>query len=198
MTSQNSPVRILGIGGTARPTSSSNRLLHAALAACAAQGAHTEAITAEELGFAHYDPSVTTPYAAVERYLAAVRAADCLIVATPGYHGGMSGLLKNALDYLQELAGDERPYLDDMAVGCIVAAAGWQACVSTLSALRSTVHALRGWPTPLGVTVNSTVPPVDDDGRVTDPRLAAQLDTLATQVTGFARRRTLEPVAAAG
>jgi NAD(P)H-dependent FMN reductase len=27
----------------------------------------------------------------------------------PGYHGGTSGLLKNALDYLQELAVDPVP-----------------------------------------------------------------------------------------
>ncbi|TCK21834.1 NADPH-dependent FMN reductase [Pseudonocardia endophytica] len=183
------PARILGIGGTQRSSSSSNRLLRAALGSCRARGAEVELIAADQLEFSMYDPPYPGGDPAVDRYLSAVRAADCLIVATPGYHGGVSGLLKNALDFLQELAGDDRPYLDDKAVGCIVAAAGWQAAVSTLAALRSTVHALRGWPTPLGVTVNSSVPPVDPEGRVTDPHLVRQLDVLADQLTGFARRR---------
>jgi NAD(P)H-dependent FMN reductase len=34
------------------------------------------------------------------RLLSALRRADGLIIATPTYHGGVSGLLKNALDYL--------------------------------------------------------------------------------------------------
>jgi len=101
-----------------------------------------------------------------------------LIVASPGFHGGPSGLIKNALDHLEELRGDDRPYLDGRAVGCIVCAAGWQA-----TATRSTVHALRGWPTPLGVTINST--PVGD----VDPIVAAapQLGLLVDQVVGLAR-----------
>ena len=80
----------------------------------------------------------------------AVREADAIIIATPGYHGGVSGLVKNALDTLEELRADDRPYLDGRAVGCIVTAYGWQAAGSVLTSLRSIVHALRGWPTPFG------------------------------------------------
>jgi FMN reductase len=118
--------------------------------------------------------------------LTAVRAADGLILATPGYHGGTSGLLKNALDYLQELAADPEPYLDGKAVGCIVTAAGWQAGATTLTALRSVVHALRGWPTPLGVVVNSLSDPFGPAGEVQDSKLAMQLDFVGEQVVSFA------------
>jgi FMN reductase len=44
-----------------------------------------------------------------------VRAADVLVIATRGYHSGISGLVKNALDTLEELRDDERPYLDGRA-----------------------------------------------------------------------------------
>jgi FMN reductase len=115
----------------------------------------------------------------------AVRNADSLIIATPGYHGGMSGLLKNALDYLQALAEDPVPYLHNKAVGCIVTAAGWQAGATTLTSLRSTVHALRGWPTPLGVMINSTTKPFDADGSVRDPNVSDQLANLGRQVASF-------------
>ena len=66
------------------------------------------------------------------------------MITSPGYHGTVSGLVKNALDYLEELRGDQRPYLDGRAVGLIAVARGWQASVSTLGTLRQVVHALRG------------------------------------------------------
>ena len=62
-----------------------------------------------------------------------LRRADGLIVATPAYHGGVSGLVKNALDFTEDLRGDERVYLSGRAVGCIVCADGAQAMGSTLA-----------------------------------------------------------------
>ena len=118
----------------------------------------------------------------------AVSAADGLIIASPGYHGGISGLVKNALDYVEDLRGDPRPYLDGRAVGCVATAAGWQAAGSTLQALRAVVHALRGWPTPLGVAVNSELPVWSEDGTVADAGLVTQLEILTGQVVDFAHR----------
>ena len=43
--------------------------------------------------------------------MAAYRWADGLLVASPGYHGGISGMMKNALDYVEDLRADERVYL---------------------------------------------------------------------------------------
>jgi FMN reductase len=170
--------RVLGIGGTLRVGSSSERALRQTLDAAAELGAETEIITARDLDFPMYDPDGGPLGESAERLLAAVRGADGIVIATPGYHGGTSGLLKNALDHLQELAADPAPYLHGKAVGCIVTAAGWQAGVTTLTSLRSTVHALRGWPTPLGVVINSVAP---------DPHVADRLATLAQQVVQFTK-----------
>ncbi|MFJ1758803.1 NADPH-dependent FMN reductase [Amycolatopsis sp. NPDC088138] len=176
--------RILGIGGTLRAGSTSERALRYALDAAAAHGADTELIVAADLTFPMYDPDHPQP-AGAAKLLEAVRRADGLVVSTPGYHGGTSGLLKNALDYLQELATDPAPYLHGKAVGCIVATSGWQAGVTTLTSLRSTVHALRGWPTPLGVVLNSSAKPFGPDGP--DAKVAQQLETVGRQVADFAR-----------
>jgi FMN reductase len=181
---------VLGLGGTLRPKSSSEQALRLALQAAAERGATTEIITASELNFPAYDPETADGIVAAERLIHAVRRADSLIIATPGYHGGMSGLLKNALDYLQALAADPEPYLSYKAVGCIVSAAGWQAGATTLSSLRSIVHALRGWPTPLGVIVNSANKPFGLDGEVLDSKVGEQLAILGTEVTAFARAQT--------
>ncbi|MEW2502956.1 NADPH-dependent FMN reductase [Amycolatopsis sp. NPDC047767] len=181
------PVRVLGIGGTLRPGSTSERALRHALAAAEAEGAETELITAAELTLPMYDPGVAPLTDEAVRLLEAVRRADALVLSVPGYHGGISGLLKNALDHLQELADDPAPYLDGKAVGCVVATGGWQAGVTTLTSLRSTVHALRGWPTPLGVVVNSATKPFDAAGGLTDAKVGDQLATVGRQVCGFAR-----------
>jgi FMN reductase len=175
--------RILGIGGTTRQGSSSERALRAALNLAERAGAHTDILLADDLEFRAYAPERGALEPPAGRLLDLVRRADGLIVASPGFHGGPSGLIKNALDHLEELRDDERPYLDGRAIGCIVCAAGWQATTTTLAALRQTVHALRGWPTPLGVTINST--PVGD----ADPIVAAtpQLGMLVDQVVGLAR-----------
>ena len=99
----------------------------------------------------------------------------------------VSGLVKNALDYIEDLREDPRVYLDNTPWGCISCAYGWQAAVGTLGQLRSIGHALRAWPTPLGVAINSADQIWDDAGRLADGGVQNQLDLLATQLLTFAR-----------
>jgi len=175
--------RILGLGGTTRDGSTSERALHVALEHARRAGAQTDLLLAGDLELPAYAPERGAHTAEAERLLGLVRQADGVIVASPGFHGGPSGLIKNALDHLEELRGAEQPYLDGRAVGCIVCAAGWQATTSTLMSLRSTVHALRGWPTPLGVTINSSAGADGDPVEAASPQLAM----MAGQVVAFAR-----------
>lgn len=180
---------VVGIGGTDRAASSSERALAAALAAAEARGARTRLFGAAQLDLPMYSPGAAERTHAAHALVDALAHADGLIVASPGYHGSISGLVKNALDYVEDLRDAERPYLDGVAVGCIACANGWQATTTTLVALRSVVHALRGWPTPLGVAINSAQRAFDEQGDVADTVVAAQLDTLGGQVVAFAQMR---------
>ena len=121
------------------------------------------------------------------RLVEEARRADGIVLASPGYHGTISGLVKNGVDYFEDMNKDPRPYFDGRAVGCIAVASGWQASVTTLTALRSIVHALRGWPTPVGVALNSTVKLFDDDGNCLDENAKEQLELMGQQVFQFAR-----------
>jgi FMN reductase len=109
-----------------------------------------------------------------------------VLIATPAYHGGISGLVKNAIDYTEDLKDDARPYLDGRAVGCIVVADGAQALGSTLASLRAIVHALRGWPTPFAATLNGRDRPFGGDGRAPDEAAIAACRRVASQVVEFA------------
>jgi len=180
---------IVGIGGTLRENSSSERALRFCIERAAAGGARTAVFSGEDLRAPLFEPGQPLPDGPMRRLICALRQADGVIIASPGYHGSISGSLKNVLDYTEEMVGDEQPYFEGRAVGCIVSAGGWQAAAATLAALRAIVHALRGWPTPLGVLLNSAEPVFDQDGRCRSAQTEAALETMTQQVLDFAANR---------
>ncbi len=179
--------KIVAIGGTVNPGSTTELALRTALDKAAADGAEVSLFDGAYLAnLAHYRGPGHKDGDGAE-LVQAVRAADGIIIAAPGYHGTISGLVKNALDYLEDLARDERPYLDGRAVGLIATAYGDQATMSTMHTLRSIVHALRGWPTPMGATIRTFQGLYTADGVCTDERTQMQLDMVGTQVVHGAR-----------
>jgi len=164
-----------------------------ALKAAAECGARTRLFGSTALvALPHYQAPGTAECEEGRELVKAVRAADGIILASPGYHGSISGLVKNAVDYLEETAKDSRAYLDGIPVGLIVTAYGWQATGSTLVTLRSIVHALRGWPTPLGAAINTTGG-IFAGGRCSDTSAAKQLELVGRQVVEFAALRFVDP-----
>jgi FMN reductase len=141
-----------------------------------------------------YDPNRSTRTEAECEFIDAIRQCHGIIVGTPGYHGVISGPIKNALDLLEDTASDSAPYLDGRAFGCIVTAYGWQACGTALLSLRMIAHALRAWPTPFGATLNASVPLFDGNGLCLDPKVSGQLRTVTQQVVQFARWRHADEV----
>ncbi|ODU20716.1 MAG: FMN reductase [Sphingomonas sp. SCN 67-18] len=187
----NRPLSIVGIGGTTVPGSSTEQALALALAAAEAGGAKTMLFGGEALGrLPHYARGLLADLPEARALVEAVRGADGLVIASPGYHGSVSGLVKNAIDFIEETARDDRVYLDGLPVGLIVTAHGWQAMGSTLATLRSIVHALRGWPTPLGAAIRAA------DGNFAegaDQSALEQLQLVGRQVVEFARLHKRAP-----
>jgi FMN reductase len=181
------PPFIVGLGGTTRVGSTSERALVVALDQARALGCETAQFTGARLPAEMYDPARPERSVAATALVAALRRADGVLIATPAYHGGMSGLVKNALDYTEDLRDDERVYLQGRAVGCIVCADGAQALGSTLAALRAVVHSLRAWPTPYAATLNSSLKPFGAPGTAPDPAALQACQTVAAEVVAFAR-----------
>ena len=179
--------KIVAIGGTINPGSSTEMALRTALDVAESQGAEVKLFGGEYLAALPHYRSKAHRAADGAEMVEAVRAADGIIIAAPGYHGTISGLVKNALDYLEDLSKDDRPYLDGRAVGLIATAFGDQASMSTMQTLRSIVHALRGWPTPMGATVRTYPDLFSPDGEGLDDRVSMQLDIVGKQVVQGAR-----------
>ena len=178
---------IVGLGGTTRPGSTSERALQVALARAAALGCETLALAGPQLPGDIFDPASPDRSDAARTLVEALRRADGVLIATPAYHGGISGLVKNALDFTEDLRDDPRVYLQGRAVGCIVCAEGAQAMGSTLAALRAIVHALRGWPTPFGAALNSSTKPFGGLGQAADAVAIQACERVADEVVSFAR-----------
>ena len=97
---QSSPL-IVGIGGAIGPNSSSERIMDLVLDNASAHGWRIAKFGGRALaGLPHYDPASPVASCATD-LISDVRDADAVLIATPSYHGGVSGLVKNALDTLQ-------------------------------------------------------------------------------------------------
>jgi FMN reductase len=182
--------KIVAIGGTIRAGSSTETALICALKRAEELGAETKLFGGEFLArLPSFDPRPGEATPEQLELAEAVRGADGVIIGSPGYHGSISGVVKNALDTLELTAKDATPYFHGRPVGAVVTAYGWQATGSTLMALRAIIHAMRGWPTPFGAALNSTAGLFDEGGACRDPKDAWALNTVAEQVMEFAKMR---------
>lgn len=180
-------VRIVALGGTVNDNSMTEMALRYAARHAESSGAHVDFFGGDYLrSLPHYGGPGHAPGEA-EDLIAAVREADGLLIAAPGYHGTISGVVKNALDFMEDLATDRRPYLHARAVGLIATAGGEQASMGTLTTMRAIIHALRGWPTPMGATVLSRAGLFTAEGECMDERVRAQLELVGEQVVMGAR-----------
>ena len=151
------------------------------LAAAERAGAKTKLISGAALQLPLYQPDNPERSDGARDLVAELALADGIILGSPGYHGSISGLVKNALDYAEDLRSDVRPYFSGRPVGCIATAGGWPGAVNTLGALR-------GWPTPLGAAINSAENVFDVAGICQVPRIAQMLDLIAGEVMDFVRQ----------
>ena len=178
------PTLIL-LGGSLREHSRSRALLRTSLALAKERGMDAELLDLFELDLPMFLPDRTFEDYPIEkretiaRVLAAYRRAHAMIWASPTYHGTVSGVFKNALDFAELLAQDARPYLRGCAVGIIAVND-----TTTLTAMSHCVRELRAWLAPTQImATEQSFSAMNDliDDRV-KKRLARQVDELVSFV----------------
>ncbi len=185
-TDTDAPVRILGIGGSTRAGSITERVLKAVLGLAAEAGARTTLASIRELDLPMYNddvPSLEQPDV-VHTLLANVRAADGFILASPTYHGTISGALKNALDFLNVDNRVPRTYFDGRPVALV--AFGGPSALNVVNALGHSVRGLRGMQVPTVVTAGWNA--VDGEtATFTDDAARTRADTMVGELIRLAR-----------
>ena len=183
-------LHVVGIGGTLREGSTSLLALEEALRAAEEAGATTELLDLRELDLPLYEPGKPLEGGGenVKEVVEAMRGADALLWSTAAYHGTLAGVTKNALDFAQFLAQDERPYLQGRVVGLISTAGGGMAAVNAIGAMVNAVHALRGVAAPLSVPVTQSWKAFDEEGNIRDEGVARRLESLGWIVVEMAMK----------
>jgi FMN reductase len=152
--------------------------------------ATTELLDLRELDLPLYEPGKPLEGCGenVKEVVEAMRGADALLWSTAAYHGTLAGVTKNALDFAQFLAQDERPYLQGRVVGLISTAGGGMAAVNAIGAMVNAVHALRGVAAPLSVPVTQSWKAFDEEGNIRDEGVARRLESLGWIVVEMATK----------
>ena len=179
------PVNVLGISGSLRAASTARAALALALEGAAAAGAETELLDLRELDLPLYDDDqaryTEANRAAVARLQAAAEAADAFVLASPEYHGGPSGVLKNALDHL---AGR---HFRGKAAGLVTVAGGRVSPVTTAHMLRIVLRQLHAYVVPQQVALPEAEKLFDAAGSLTDAEQELRLRELGAEVVRLAR-----------
>ena len=166
-------VKIVGITGSLRTDSYSALALQQAIDRVRALGAEAEIIDLREMKLPFCDGGNEYPdYPDVEIMREKVKTADGLILATPEYHGSVSGVLKNALDLMSF------EHLSGKVTGAI-SVLGGQSNSNALNDLRIIVRWVHGFVIPEQIAVGQAWQAFDSSGKLKDEKLAQRFDAFA-------------------
>ncbi|MGB3300702.1 MAG: NADPH-dependent FMN reductase [Phormidesmis sp.] len=179
-------VKIVGICGSLRTDSYSMQAIALAMQRVEALGAESELLDLKEMTLPFCDGGKEYPdYPDVERLQKTVMQADGLILATPEYHGGISGVIKNALDLMsfEELSGK--------VVGAI-SVLGGQPNSNALNDLRLIMRWVHAWVIPEQIAIGQAWQAFAADGTLKDEKLSARLDEFAISMVESTQKLTSE------
>lgn len=108
-------------------------------------------------------------------------SAHAIVLASPEYHGSISGVLKNALDHL----GFE--HFDGKAV-LAVASAGGAVGVSSLTHIQTIVRNLHGINCPEWISIGAEQRTFDEEGWPADSKVRRRLEKTTDYFVQMARR----------
>ena len=166
-------VKIVGITGSLRTDSYTALALQQAVNRVQALDAEVEILDLREMKLPFCDGGSEYPdYPDVDILRDKVKAADGLILATPEYHGSVSGVLKNALDLMSF------EHLSDKVAG-LISVLGGQSNSNALNDLRIIVRWVHGFVIPEQIAVGQAWQAFDREGKLKDAKLAERFDAFA-------------------
>ncbi len=176
-------LKIVGLVGSLRADSHTRKAVKIALEGAATLGAETELIDLKTYNLVFCDGGSDYP-ADVHRLRAAVSSAQGIILGTPEYHAGFSGVLKNAIDLMgfAQFGGK--------MVGLVGVSGGKMGAVNALNGLRTVGRNLHAWVIPEQVSIGDADDAFNDDGRLKNQALEERLHDLGRKVTQFAYLHT--------
>lgn len=163
-------LKVLGVGSSMREDSYGTRALKIVLDKMEKLQAETHLLDLRKVKMPTFNPNSSVQSGKrIREVTEEVNWADVFILATPDYHGSMSGPMKNFLDhYWQEFAGKTFGYI------CTSHEKG----LTVMDQMRTAVRQCYGWSLPYGISVNGEED-FNEAGEIVNSLLAKRLRILA-------------------
>lgn len=169
-------VKVLGIGSSMRKNSFSTSALKNVLEIISVKY-KTEArmINLLETELPMYRPSAKSENENVKKITSDVNWANVFVLASPDYHGSMSGTMKNFLDfYWKEFSGKTFGYI----------VSSHEKGLTVMDQMRTAVRQCYAWSLPYGVSINDKED-LDSSGQIANKKLKSRLEMLARDLVVY-------------
>ena len=183
------PIRILGVGSSTRERSFSTLAAKLVLdLASENHGAETNLLDLRYTKLPIYNPddNIESIAPTVGNLL---QWADAFVLASPDYHGSMSGAMKNFLDHFwAEFAGKTFGYI----------CASHEKGLTVMDQMRTAVRQCYGWSLPYGISINGELD-FGDNEELIDQSINKRFEMLARDLVVYGsliRRQFLQDIAA--
>jgi NAD(P)H-dependent FMN reductase len=195
-THQQRTINVLGVAGSMRQDSYSTLGLRMVLEEAKKYYSESYLLELRDINLPLYDPSgpssndpsFNNSNNVLEKITIALKWADALVLASPDYHGSMSGTLKNFLDYFwEDFAGKTFGYI----------IASHEKGLTVADQMRTAVRQCYGWSMPYNISINGEKD-FDSKGNLVNSALVKRIKMLARDLVTYGaliRRQFLQDVA---
>jgi NAD(P)H-dependent FMN reductase len=167
--------RLLGVSGSLREKSRTALALRLLLDFAEEHGAETRMLDLRAIELPLYRPDGPGGSAAELRLGADMKWASGVVLASPDYHGSMSGTMKNFLDYnWEECAGKVFGYI----------CSSHEKGLTVMDQLRTVVRQCYGWSMPYGVSFDGRAD-FDSEGKLKHEKVEARLRMMARDLVVY-------------
>ena len=181
MSESNDSIRITGVCGSLSADGATKKALAIALRGAAEYDAETALLELRDFNLVFYGSVPENEYPPdVLQLRKVLRDSQGIILATPEYHGSLTGALKNMLDLMS---------IEDFEtkiIGLVGVAGGSIGAINSLNTMKTICRNLHCWVLPQEVSIANSAQTFDDDGTVKDPAIEKRLLNVGRQVVKFA------------
>lgn len=122
-----------------------------------------------------YRPGIGIENENVKKVTTEVNWANVFLLASPDYHGSMSGTMKNFLDFFwKEFAGKTFGYI----------VSSHEKGLTVMDQMRTAVRQCYAWSLPYGISINERED-MDQDGQIVNKRLQSRMEILARDLVVY-------------
>ena len=177
----NEPLKVLGLAGEYRASSKSGMLVNAALNLAKSQGAEVVFWDLSEQPLPLVGEEGCWAHPNVQAFQALLSECDAFFLSSPEYHGTMSGVMKNTMDWMYD------KHVGGKVFG-LMSTLGGVTNSNTLNHMRIALRWLHGWPVPEQLAVGHVKEAFDEDGHLVDDSLKQRLESLVNSVLKAAEK----------